>query len=123
MLCSAADLTATVDLSVTGGVPPYTYSWSNGANTEDVSDLGPGTYSVTVTDLLGATSSIVLDLTDLVTTSKSGKSSKCMSAYRPRTPKSSISLVGENLHSYTLFLFAHSQSNVRAGVCLRSIHS
>ncbi|MBX2980588.1 MAG: DUF11 domain-containing protein [Flavobacteriales bacterium] len=38
--------------SVSGGTPPYTYLWSNGANTEEVQGLAPGTYSVTVTDAL-----------------------------------------------------------------------
>ncbi|KAF2339611.1 SprB repeat-containing protein, partial [Flavobacterium ginsenosidimutans] len=30
--------------------PPYTYRWSNGADTSTISNLGPGTYSVLVTD-------------------------------------------------------------------------
>ncbi|MCC6727700.1 MAG: SprB repeat-containing protein, partial [Saprospiraceae bacterium] len=34
----------------TGGTPIFTYHWSNGATTATVSNLAPGTYSVTVTD-------------------------------------------------------------------------
>lgn len=39
-----------IDLSVSGGATPYTYAWSNSANTQDISGLAAGTYSVSVTD-------------------------------------------------------------------------
>jgi hypothetical protein len=39
-----------VDLTVSNGLPPYTYYWSNTATTEDLSNLSSGSYSVTVTD-------------------------------------------------------------------------
>ncbi|MGO3183307.1 MAG: DUF7507 domain-containing protein [Aequorivita sp.] len=50
---NCADGTATVVAS--GGTAPYTYLWSNGANTASISGLEAGTYSVTVTDANGCT--------------------------------------------------------------------
>ncbi len=37
-------------LTVTGGTSPYSFQWSNGANTQNVSNLCVGTYTVTVFD-------------------------------------------------------------------------
>ena len=39
-----------VDINVSGGSGNYSYLWSNGAMTQDISGLSCGTYSVTVTD-------------------------------------------------------------------------
>ncbi len=39
-----------IDLNVSGGNPGYTYSWSNGASTQDLNLVGAGNYAVTITD-------------------------------------------------------------------------
>lgn len=50
-----------IALDVTGGAVPYTYDWSNGANTSMVNGLSAGTYNVTITDANGC--SIMLSFT------------------------------------------------------------
>ncbi|MCX6269407.1 MAG: hypothetical protein NTW16_18985 [Bacteroidetes bacterium] len=42
-----------ISLGVSGGTPDYTFSWGNGAVTQNISGLNPGTYSVAVTDANG----------------------------------------------------------------------
>jgi hypothetical protein len=43
----------TIDATVTGGTPPYTYDWSNGSNTPDITELASGYYNLKVSDALG----------------------------------------------------------------------
>jgi hypothetical protein len=59
--CSNGSVTTTV----TGGVMPYTYSWNTGQNTQNLSNLMAGTYSVLVTDANGCTKpDVKIDLTE-----------------------------------------------------------
>ncbi|MBK8565196.1 MAG: T9SS type A sorting domain-containing protein [Saprospiraceae bacterium] len=44
-----------INLTVSGGTPFYSFAWSNGRATEDISNLAPGTYTVTITDSKGCT--------------------------------------------------------------------
>jgi hypothetical protein len=47
-------------VDVSGGTPPYSYSWSSGQHYCPITDLSGGSYSVTITDFAGRT--LVADL-------------------------------------------------------------
>lgn len=53
-----------INLMVSGGRAPFAYAWSNGAGTEDLSNLCADTYTVMVTDNLGCKEGITLVLPD-----------------------------------------------------------
>ncbi|MGI9159782.1 MAG: gliding motility-associated C-terminal domain-containing protein [Saprospiraceae bacterium] len=52
---TCGESTGAINTTPGGGNAPYTFSWSNGASTEDLSNLPPGTYTVTITDNNGCT--------------------------------------------------------------------
>ncbi|MBP7822004.1 MAG: gliding motility-associated C-terminal domain-containing protein [Saprospiraceae bacterium] len=85
-----------INLSVSGGTPNYTYVWSNGASTQDLSGLSQGTYVVTVTDNTNVTSTAsyyvgVLAITDtIVSPSTSGNNGSI-----------NINVIGGSYPSYT----------------------
>ncbi|MEL7162667.1 MAG: SprB repeat-containing protein, partial [Bacteroidota bacterium] len=56
-----------IDLTVTGGTPPYTYAWADGATGEGRRDLSGGTYPVTVTDDNGCTDEITVTVNEAST--------------------------------------------------------
>ncbi|HRK81583.1 MAG TPA: SdrD B-like domain-containing protein [Saprospiraceae bacterium] len=52
ILCNGAN-TGSATATATGGTPPYSFLWNNGQTTPAISNLAPGIYNVTVTDLNG----------------------------------------------------------------------
>ena len=42
-----------IDLEVLSGYPNFSYSWSNGSNTQDLYNLSQGSYTCTITDIVG----------------------------------------------------------------------
>ncbi len=59
---AAADGTATVNLS--GAAPPVVFDWSNGDTTQTISNLAPGTYSVSIVDSNDCPASLTVSITE-----------------------------------------------------------
>lgn len=66
------DSTGEIQVTISGGAPPFTYLWSNGATTEDLTGVPIGTYDLTVTDSLACSTftplTTIVGNTDIVAT-------------------------------------------------------
>ncbi|HIA35977.1 MAG TPA: PKD domain-containing protein, partial [Flavobacteriales bacterium] len=71
--------TGTIDLSVSGGTPPYTYNWSTGEITQDITGLIAGTYTVTVSENTGCDSIVAYTITEpqAIITNINGTDASC----------------------------------------------
>jgi hypothetical protein len=56
------DNTGSINLTVSGGIAPYTYLWNNGSTTKNRANLIAGTYKVTVTDANGCTKNKIIKI-------------------------------------------------------------
>ncbi len=57
------DLTGAIDYTLTGGTPPYNYSWSSSATTEDLMNIGAGFFTINSTDNNGCKITEKIELT------------------------------------------------------------
>ncbi|HRK81958.1 MAG TPA: two-component regulator propeller domain-containing protein, partial [Saprospiraceae bacterium] len=62
--CTPGQNDAALRVKVTGGKGPFTYRWDKGLNGEAPANLGPGLYSLTVTDSQGRTKSAKITIED-----------------------------------------------------------
>lgn len=92
-ICSGSPAT-TFTATPSGGTLPYTYSWSNGQTTQNISISVAGTYTVTVTDNLGCTASQsrTLTINSTPTVTISGTNTIC--------PGGSTTLTASGANSY-----------------------
>ncbi len=68
-----------IDISMLGGFGGYSYTWSNGQTTQNISNLIQGTYSVTATDQFGCqdTASVTLTTPQPIALSTTTKDALC----------------------------------------------
>ncbi|TND07508.1 MAG: PKD domain-containing protein [Bacteroidetes bacterium] len=79
VICNGA-CDGTADGSGINGTAPYNYSWSSGPATQNVTNLCPGTYTVTVTDANGCSGTETVTITEppLVTLTPPASTTICI---------------------------------------------
>lgn len=75
--CATATENGSIILAVSGGTAPYAYQWSTGDFTQDLFDLTPGTYSITITDAEGCTLVNNYDLGSAIQGTTGGNTTYC----------------------------------------------
>lgn len=96
-----------INLTVAGGTPPYTYEWSNGERTQNITGLKAGKYYVGVRDAneAGLEASITLNSSPEVNaeikalTYSNGKNTSCYSCSNGRI--NTTNLIGVSPYSFT----------------------
>ena len=63
ILCNGSN-NGFIDITVEGGTGLYSYSWSNGSNSEDLTGIGPGTYDLIVSDENGCDESVSITISE-----------------------------------------------------------
>jgi hypothetical protein len=61
--CNQSD--GSIEVSVSGGAPPYSYNWSNGAITQNIFNIPAGPYNLTVTDNKGCEHIVSYSISDM----------------------------------------------------------
>ena len=83
-----------VTASAAGGTSPFTYSWNTGGTVALETNLGSGTYSVTITDQNGCTDSTSVVLTEPASLIASASVSSAISTYNGTNGQITSSAVG-----------------------------
>jgi hypothetical protein len=93
-----------IDIEITGGAPEFTFDWDNDGtgdfdDTEDMSGLAGGTYTVVVMDGNGCTETVVVEVN-----SQLGIENPELAAFTifPNPTSSFVTITGEGTYTYTV---------------------
>ncbi len=88
------DKSGAIDISVSGGVGPYAYKWSNGTVTQDIESAGAGKYDVQLTDAKGCVKTLSAEITQPAELLVKQENVVTILCFGERTGSVSISVAG-----------------------------
>ena len=114
----------TANLEVSGGTPPYSYLWSNGATTQDLSNIGAGTYTVTVTDdnNCTVTSSVSISSPSVISVSGTSNTVSCFGGNDGEALLTVNGGTSPYTYQWNLGQTSEDLTNLQAGIYLVTIY-
>ena len=104
-----SQMIARIDINVTGSLSPYTFEWMfNGETvdtTEDLTDIGAGVYTVTVTDEAGCTSTKSFEVFSMVDTDEPAWANGLLIVPNPTSGRLSVIFPDQLSHDVYLTVF------------------
>ncbi|MBI5218010.1 MAG: gliding motility-associated C-terminal domain-containing protein, partial [Bacteroidia bacterium] len=93
-------LDGAINTTITGGITGYSYHWSNGPSTANITAIAAGTYSITVTDGAGCTASHTFNVNNISGPTAAISASSNVTCYGMANGYATVSATGGTL-SYT----------------------
>ncbi|MFH1321519.1 MAG: gliding motility-associated C-terminal domain-containing protein [Bacteroidota bacterium] len=113
--CGASNGQACVD-TVTGGTPPYSYSWSNGDTTSCTDTiLASGSYTITVTDFNGCNDTAVTSVSDLGAPAASITSQVNVSCFGACDGQATVTITGGSMPFSVIWSNGDNLSGIDTG--------
>ncbi len=97
---SCGNNNGTASANVSGGLSPFSYAWSNGANTQAINNLPAGNYMLTVTDALGCTATSSVNISNIGAPTVSTYIQNHVRCYGEHNGKATVSATGTGLLNY-----------------------
>ncbi len=107
-----------VDITANGGIPPYSFVWSNGATTEDIVNVPAGNYQLTVSDNYNCSTVISTTLVDppVLTSTASATDATCNGTNDGTAAVTVSGGVAPYKYFWSDFSFSQTISQASAGI-------
>ena len=116
--------TGAIGLELSGATPPYTFIWSNGAVTEDLSDIPAGNYTLSMTDANACTYQIEAEITQPEAPLLSEISIQDVLCYGDKTGAISVVTTGGTepySYEWSNGMVENSLENISAGIYMVTV--